>query len=104
MTQWEHGSHSQRITKVVLIDTDNAQAINDVATLYKEMFNQDAVGHFTTPSMELFNMTQNSPMQAVYASVLRTYNPLEIKDILLKGASRKATSHKKKKDIFCLLC
>ena len=39
-------------------------------------------------------------MQAVYASVLRTYNPLEIKDILLKGASRKATSHKKKKDIF----
>ena len=39
-------------TKVVLIDTNNAQAINDVATLYKEMFNQDAVGHFTTPSME----------------------------------------------------
>ena len=39
-------------TKVVLIDTDNAQAVNDVATLYKDMFNQDAVGHFTTPSME----------------------------------------------------
>jgi hypothetical protein len=39
-------------SKVVLIDTDNAQAINDVATLYKDMFNQDAVGHFTTPSME----------------------------------------------------
>jgi len=39
-------------TKVVLIDTDNAKAINDVATLYKDMFNQDAVGHFTTPSME----------------------------------------------------
>jgi len=39
-------------SKVVLIDTDNAQAINDVATLYKDMFNQDAVGHFITPSME----------------------------------------------------
>ena len=39
-------------TKVVLIDTDNAQAVNDVATLYKDMFNQDAVGHFITPSME----------------------------------------------------
>ena len=39
-------------TKVVLIDTDNTKAINDVATLYKDMFNQDAVGHFTTPSME----------------------------------------------------
>ena len=39
-------------TKVVLIDTDNAQAINDVATLYKDMYQQDAVGHFITPSME----------------------------------------------------
>jgi len=39
-------------SKVVLIDTDNAQAINDVATLYKDMYQQDAVGHFTTPSME----------------------------------------------------
>ena len=39
-------------TKVVMKDTDNAKAINDVATLYKDMFNQDAVGHFTTPSME----------------------------------------------------
>ena len=39
-------------SKVVLIDTDNAQAINDVATLYKDMYQQDAVGHFITPSME----------------------------------------------------
>ena len=39
-------------TKVVLIDTDNAQAVNDVATLYKDMFNQDAVGHFITSPME----------------------------------------------------
>ena len=39
-------------SKVVLIDTNNAQAINDVANLYKDMFMQDAVGHFTTPSME----------------------------------------------------
>ena len=39
-------------SKVVLIDTDNTQAINDVATLYKDMYQQDAVGHFITPSME----------------------------------------------------
>jgi hypothetical protein len=39
-------------------------------------------------------MTQQSPMQLAYECVLRSYNPLEIKDILLHGASRKATKHK----------
>ena len=39
-------------TKQVSIETDDRQAINDVAELYKEMFNQDAVGHYITPSME----------------------------------------------------
>ena len=44
-------------------------------------------------------MTQESPMQLAYAHVLRSYNPLEIKDILLHGASRKATKHKSTDDI-----
>ena len=38
-------------------------------------------------------------MQQAYEHVLRSYNPLEIKDILLHGASRKATKHKSTDDI-----
>ena len=38
-------------------------------------------------------------MQQVYEHVLRSYNPLEIKDILLHGAARKATRHKDENDI-----
>ena len=44
-------------------------------------------------------MTQSNPMQEAYTHVLRAYNPLEIKDILLHGASRKATKHKTEDDI-----
>ena len=44
-------------------------------------------------------MTQQSPMQLAYEQVLRSYNPLEIKDILLHGAARKATKHKTTDDI-----
>ena len=44
-------------------------------------------------------MTQKSPMQLAYEQILRAYNPLEIKDILLHGASRKATKHKTTDDI-----
>ena len=44
-------------------------------------------------------MTQQSPMQLAYEQVLRSYNPLEIKDILLHGASRKATKHRTTDDI-----
>ena len=39
-------------------------------------------------------MTQDNPMQDAYQQILSAYNPLEIKDILLHGASRKATKHK----------
>ena len=39
-------------TKIVSIDTGNRDAIEKVAWLYKDMFNQDAVGLFITPSME----------------------------------------------------
>ena len=39
-------------------------------------------------------MTQDNPMQDAYTQILRAYNPLEIKDILLHGAARKATKHK----------
>ena len=44
-------------------------------------------------------MTQDNPMQDAYQQILRAYNPLEIKDILLHGASRKATKHKTVDDI-----
>ena len=38
-------------------------------------------------------------MQDAYTQILRAYNPLEIKDILLHGAARKATHHKTEDDI-----
>ena len=44
-------------------------------------------------------MTQESPMQKAYNHVLQSYNPLEIKDILLHGAARKATRHRTEDDI-----
>ena len=44
-------------------------------------------------------MTQANPMQDAYDHILKSYNPLEIKDILLHGASRKATKHKDADDI-----
>ena len=44
-------------------------------------------------------MTQNNPMQDAYEQILRAYNPLEIKDILLHGAARKATQHRTTDDI-----
>ena len=44
-------------------------------------------------------MTQDNPMQDAYAQILHSYNPLEIKDILLHGAARKATHHKTEDDI-----
>ena len=44
-------------------------------------------------------MTQDHPMQDAYQQILRAYNPLEIKDRLLHGASRKATKHKTVDDI-----
>ena len=44
-------------------------------------------------------MTNKSPMQQAYEQVLRSYNPLEIKDILLHGAARKATKHRTTDDI-----
>ena len=44
-------------------------------------------------------MTQDNPMQQAYTELLHSYNPLEIKDILIHGASRKATKHKDANDI-----
>ena len=38
-------------------------------------------------------------MQLAYEQVLHSYNPLEIKDILIHGAARKATQHKDADDI-----
>ena len=39
-------------TKVVLINTDDRLGIDAVIDIYKDMFDQEAVGLFTTPSME----------------------------------------------------
>ena len=44
-------------------------------------------------------MTQQSPMQEAYTHLLHSYNPLEIKDILIHGASRKATHHKTRDEV-----
>ena len=38
-------------------------------------------------------------MQLAYTHVLRSYNPLEIKDILLHGAARKATKHRDEDEV-----
>ena len=43
--------------------------------------------------------TQQSPMQEAYTHLLHSYNPLEIKDILIHGASRKATQHRTRDDV-----
>ena len=43
---------AHELTKQVSIETDDRQAIDDVVQLYKEMFHQDAVGLYITPSME----------------------------------------------------
>ena len=43
---------AHELTKQVSIETDDRQAIDDVVQLYKEMFQQEAVGHYITPSME----------------------------------------------------
>ena len=44
-------------------------------------------------------MTHNNPMQDVYKSILGSYNPLHIKDILIHGAQRKAIHHKSEDEI-----
>ena len=44
-------------------------------------------------------MTHPNPMEDAYKQILRAYNPLEIKDILLHGAARKAIHHKTTDDI-----
>ena len=48
-------------------------------------------------------MTKDNPMQAAYTEVLHSYNPLEIKDILIHGAARKAIHHKDRDDIISYL-
>ena len=40
------------LTKTVSIETEDRAAIENVVQLYKEMFDQDAVGLYITPSME----------------------------------------------------
>ena len=43
---------AHELTKQVSIETEDRAAIDDVVQLYKEMFDQDAVGLYITPSME----------------------------------------------------
>ena len=44
-------------------------------------------------------MTNHAPIDEPIRQILDTYNPLEIKDILLNGSWRKATKHKDWEDI-----
>ena len=39
-------------------------------------------------------MTDHAPLDQPIVEILQAYNPLEIKDILLNGARRKAINHK----------
>ena len=41
----------------------------------------------------------DNPMNEAYTHVLRSYNPLEIKDILIHGAARKATKHRTEDEV-----
>ena len=45
------------------------------------------------------SQSPTNPMQDAYMQILRDYNPLEVKDILLHGAARKAHHHKDEDDI-----
>ena len=38
-------------------------------------------------------MTDHAPIDQPIVEILNAYNPLEIKDILINGARRKATKH-----------
>ena len=44
-------------------------------------------------------MTNHAPIDEPIRQILETYNPLEIKDILLNGSWRKATKHKNWEDV-----
>ena len=44
-------------------------------------------------------MTDHAPLDQPIVEILQAYNPLEIKDILIHGAARKATQHRTKDDI-----
>ena len=44
-------------------------------------------------------MTDHAPIDQPIPEILSTYNPLEIKDILLHGSWRKATKHKDWDDV-----
>ena len=39
-------------TKIVIINTTNQDKVESVAWLYKDMFDQEAVGHYVTSPME----------------------------------------------------
>ena len=47
-------------------------------------------------------MTNHAPIDQPILEILNTYNPLEIKDILLHGARRKATNHKAWDDVLAI--
>ena len=44
-------------------------------------------------------MTDHAPIDQPILEILNTYNPLEVKDILIHGARRKATNHKNWDDV-----
>ena len=44
-------------------------------------------------------MTNHAPLDEPIRQILDTYNPLEIKDILLNGSWRKAIHHKEWSDV-----
>ena len=47
-------------------------------------------------------MTNHAPIDQPIMEILNQYNPLEVKDILLHGARRKATKHKDWDDVLAI--
>ena len=70
-------------SKVVIIDTADTQLVHDVAQLYKEMYQQEAVGLYTTSNMKSLMKCR---------SVLSSFHPSNEQDIskLVKQAASKS--------------
>jgi len=60
-------------SKVVIIDTADTQLVHDVAQLYKEMYQQEAVGLYTTSNMEFIKLCKIIPMTQSSQSWLLTH-------------------------------
>ena len=59
-------------TKIVIINTTNQDKVEDVAWLYKDMFNQEAVGHYTTSPMVQLAKQYITKHRTTYSAGMQT--------------------------------